>query len=751
MLWITLLDWTKSAKPGERVFVKFRLSNTYPRKVCAKLNIWWRQDKIAGDFPVIMEANSSREAEITFYMPDKPENPTKFSLNVYKGPDNPAGNLDCIFGTYNSAPDNFKVFEIEKAGGTPNLVVDRIELDKTEAYVGDIIKATFWFKNTGDATGSKRFEITKDGKYVTAFYVTLDPEESEYHTWTFTFNTAGTHRICADGTCRTVTIKEKPLPDIRVTSLTADKTKIYVGESVTVNVTAKNFGTGEGTKTFDLTVNTKLYRSLTFSLKPGEEKTQSVTITFNVVGIHKVSCGGKTIFITVEEQPHADIRVESITLDKETIFVGEPVKITLKITNFGDAAGSATVPLYINNNKVTSFDVTLGVGESTTRSYTYTFQQAGTYDISSLGKHKTVTVQESPCDTQCEQGQCMTSDLQPCATQCEKSIAGRIDDARLEELFQLARDATVAYVKVCYDCECSGWGVFPIKPYSGSTKKITLWGDLEYDVYLLFRFPEIYSEGECGKYFINKFLNDLDFRERYWDDPDAVRDELRMQFKAQLMDEARQIVAAGGYCNLYCETYKENCIEPCMLEKQTCGSCETSCETSEKETCTTKTEPSCTTLCEQGQCMTSNEVPCQTGCEVSCETTCEKSCQESCEVSCETTCQLSTEACTSTCEVSCQETCEASCQSTTETCVDECQTDCQTECQLTCQVDIEGGCTTTCELSCQTEDQAKKESIFESLIDMVQNLLGVEREQAKQIVMGVVALIAVAFIIRLLR
>jgi len=193
---------------------------------------------------------------------------------------------------------------------------------------------------------------------------------------------------------------------------------------------------------------------------------------------------------------------------------------------------------------------------------------------------------ELPCATSCEQGMCQTD--------CELRIAGHITDERLLELFGIADDTEYNTVMICYNDSCSAYATRLIDPDLPPGKEVVLCGDLEWQVLRLFRFPDTYSEGECGQYFREKFRSDPEFRQRYWNDPYAVRHELRVQFKDSLLQEARAIINAGGYCKVYCETGSEHELP-----------CTTSCE---QGICQTTDEAPCTTACEQGVCQTTNEV-----------------------------------------------------------------------------------------------------------------------------------------------
>lgn len=78
----------------------------------------------------------------------------------------------------------------------------------------------------------------------------------------------------------------------------------------------------------------------------------------------------------------ANIKAESVTVDKQQANVGEIITVTAKITNYGTASGSEWFDVYVNGTAIGQpKQVTLGVGESTTLSWTLSFDKPGTYEV----------------------------------------------------------------------------------------------------------------------------------------------------------------------------------------------------------------------------------------------------------------------------------------------------------------------------------------------------------------------------------
>ncbi|MDY6764872.1 MAG: CARDB domain-containing protein, partial [Halobacteria archaeon] len=132
-----------------------------------------------------------------------------------------------------------------------------------------------------------------------------------------------------------------------------------------------------------------------------------------------ITSGTQTVEFTAKEEMgryHCEVHPESMTgdirvkapqepsfsitetqIDKTNVSPGESVTVSVTVENSGNASGSLTLKLSINNEVVDSRDVSLSAGESRTVTFTRTFDQPGTYDLSINGNEiDTVTVQEDP-------------------------------------------------------------------------------------------------------------------------------------------------------------------------------------------------------------------------------------------------------------------------------------------------------------------------------------------------------------------
>jgi len=111
--------------------------------------------------------------------------------------------------------------------------------------------------------------------------------------------------------------------------------------------------------------------------------------------------------------------------------------------------------------------------------------------------------------------------------------------SRIDEIFEMADAPGVVAVRVKYP---DGEKVYLTEAGKEPPKTTAvLYGDDEEKVFLLFRYPELYSKF-VEEWVKKKLMEDEEWRKRYWENPDLVRSELRHQFKDQLYAEAKAIL-----------------------------------------------------------------------------------------------------------------------------------------------------------------------------------------------------------------
>jgi len=174
------------AKPGDTVTVRYKLTNKSSEPECYKVNVWWRGEQIGGDTVGTIWEYGTLTLDKSFTMPDKPENPTKFSINVYRGTGVEGSGKPPYCHEFHSAPDDFEVFEVRKITPPPP-TPPKAEIDKAYSalYINgewkspgtyEISKGTeVWYRARAKNIGGRgaiyiSIEDTRSGKVIDEYH-----------------------------------------------------------------------------------------------------------------------------------------------------------------------------------------------------------------------------------------------------------------------------------------------------------------------------------------------------------------------------------------------------------------------------------------------------------------------------------------------------------------------------------------------------------------------------------------------------
>jgi hypothetical protein len=144
-----------------------------------------------------------------------------------------------------------------------------------------------------------------------------------------------------------------PIPpeEIELYGLSINPPEVYVGEGVAISLFARNIGgqagpcevpclilyAGEVIKTMKKTVTLQPgeHQSVEFIWTPTEEIGAPTQYNIQVENLSGI--------VTVYPTPEAEFEVSNLTFDPPEVYVGEPVVISVTITNVGAAPGSYEV------------------------------------------------------------------------------------------------------------------------------------------------------------------------------------------------------------------------------------------------------------------------------------------------------------------------------------------------------------------------------------------------------------------------
>ena len=273
-------------------------------------------------------------------------------------------------------------------GGTANLSIVDYAVSKNPVNVSE----TFWVNatvaNGGDAEGSRWVELYHDGWIVDGTEVTVAPNATATASFLTNFTTSGNHTV--NVTDRSPTTVEV-LGDDDGSKVTVDydvsATTVNTSESFRVNATVHNGGTNDTTETVTLYADGSPVDSATVNVSAGTNETVSFSHSFSTDGTHTVTVDD---LVPTEVEVLGDsgggdgtpsIAVTDVDVSKWHVDTNETVTVTASVENQGSAAGTETIEFFVAGLATDSRSVSLDAGNSTTVSFSTSFDAAGNYGV----------------------------------------------------------------------------------------------------------------------------------------------------------------------------------------------------------------------------------------------------------------------------------------------------------------------------------------------------------------------------------
>ena len=132
-----------------------------------------------------------------------------------------------------------------------------------------------------------------------------------------------------------------PGAEFEVSDLLISPAEVQVGYPVIISCLVTNIGSEAGTTTITLGGDFMAEQSVT--LEPGESRTIAFEVVPDVARTYSVTVDGLYGSFVATTVPVADIRVENLTIEPSEVQVGQPVTISVMVTNYGAAAGTKTI------------------------------------------------------------------------------------------------------------------------------------------------------------------------------------------------------------------------------------------------------------------------------------------------------------------------------------------------------------------------------------------------------------------------
>lgn len=149
-------------------------------------------------------------------------------------------------------PEFFNIYWPWYTSPTVEFRVSDLVIYPEEVNPGQIVTISCRVTNIGSDVGD--YTVRLGGDFMAEQSVTLQPGESKSVSFEVTPSTAKSYSVSVDGLSGSFRAVTTPVADIRVENLTITPSEVYVGEKVTISVTATNYGDAAGTKKITCTV-----------------------------------------------------------------------------------------------------------------------------------------------------------------------------------------------------------------------------------------------------------------------------------------------------------------------------------------------------------------------------------------------------------------------------------------------------------------------------------------------------------------
>ncbi|WP_276272972.1 CARDB domain-containing protein [Haloarcula litorea] len=262
---------------------------------------------------------------------------------------------------------------------TADIEVTDAAVDQSTVQSGEAVGVSATLENTGDASGSFTAELRIDGETVETQRSEVDGGGSTAVGFSYTFQEAGEYDVAVSGTqAGTVTVRDPATFDVE--SVSVSESTVETGEQVGIDVTVANTGDTAGETDVRLAANRDQIGSRTVSVASGETETVSFEQTFEEAGTYTLTANGQAETTLTVTEPAA-FTVESASLGTSSATTGEPVEVSATVGNTGTEADEFTAELRVDGEVRETRSVALDGGETTTVTFTPTFDAAGDYTV----------------------------------------------------------------------------------------------------------------------------------------------------------------------------------------------------------------------------------------------------------------------------------------------------------------------------------------------------------------------------------
>lgn len=186
------------------------------------------------------------------------------------------------------------------------------------------------------------------------------------------------------------------------------------GERVTVSLDVSNVGDAAGEYGITLWLDGNDVSSANGTLAGGENTTVRLSHEVTDTGEFTLDIAGTTWDVTVAAP--AEPVVTALQGPTDSVEPGEPVQVTIDVTNQADRPAFGSIPITADGSTVETWAPRLDVSQSTQRTVSVTFDDPGTHQISAGDKAVSIRVRAPSTSTQTTATQTPTQPLTPTET-----------------------------------------------------------------------------------------------------------------------------------------------------------------------------------------------------------------------------------------------------------------------------------------------------------------------------------------------
>ncbi|WP_135302752.1 PKD domain-containing protein [Haloarcula amylovorans] len=189
-------------------------------------------------------------------------------------------------------------------------------------------------------------------------------------------------------------------PDVVGSNLTVES-DLVADRPVNVTATLSNTGQRDGAKTITAVLGGRVVGSERVTLGAGETRRVTMSVVPAASGRQRLTIAGQSRMVDVAPS-EANISQPTVTVERDAVSPGEPVRVTATFTNEGTESGTVTASFVAFGDVVGTKRLTVAAGAAETVTFEQRIEQPGQYTVGVNGQNASVTVDGDAAQSQSE-------------------------------------------------------------------------------------------------------------------------------------------------------------------------------------------------------------------------------------------------------------------------------------------------------------------------------------------------------------